>query len=338
MSKTKIPKARLDPADRARANRQKRLAELRKRERLAPALAVYDEQIARLRSSGHSTPELEALGSITGIFLEGYGVVQSQIAAAGKTGINATNAVKRSAGTNYQGLVEYGIICWIDTTNLPLNVRCNAPKAMRDELTIHGVDASGGTFSVEPDIDVCIWEEDGPPKGPLLFLSAKTSLVDRAGQAARWKLYLDMHQTTCPHTKIVADCPIYRTRILVKTSHPIVHAITTANIYKMFSTQPEGELRSGQCRNNTYMFRHKYTTRSDAQEYRPADWVGLREITVLVQQTFAPVVAPPMPVSPVVVTPLRGPVDAVLVPLAAESGPQPASTNGTQLALVPSDK
>jgi hypothetical protein len=164
-------------------------------------------------------------------------------------------------------------------------VRPNAPDKLKDQLTIYGTDA-GGEFSVEPDIDICLWEEGGGAESPLLFVSAKTSLVDRAGQAARWKLYLDLHQTSCPHTKEIHDCPINRTRIKIKTTHPIEHCIVTANIYKIDTTQPYGELTSGQCRNNTYMFRHKYTTRNDAVEIRPDGWASFSAFPDLVMRTY----------------------------------------------------
>ncbi|HZZ84763.1 MAG TPA: hypothetical protein VFE30_09515 [Anaeromyxobacteraceae bacterium] len=273
------------PAIRAQAleNRHSRLDALRKRDRLEPALRRYDALLRRLQVAGHRWPEREALGHITSMFLRSYADVQEQISASGKRGIRAINAIKRSAGTNYQGLVEYGVLRWLETTDLALNVGPNAPKSMKDELTIYGTDSSG-PFQVEPDIDISLWEEGGSARSPLLLVSAKTSLVDRAGQAARWKLYLDMHQTKCPHTSKVPDCPIHRTRIKVRTQHPITHAICTANIYKMDTTLPQGELESGQCRNNTYMFAYRYTTRTE--DIKPVGWRSFREFAELVQQIF----------------------------------------------------
>ena len=82
----------------------------------------------------------------------------------------------------------------------------------------------------------------------------------------------------------MADCPIHRTKIRVLTKHPITHAICTANIYKMGTTLPKGELESGQCRNNTYMFLYRYTTRTD--DTKPAGWESLREFPSLVQKVF----------------------------------------------------
>jgi len=279
------------PADRARANRERRIQQLKKRDRLRPALDAYDAIRKRLADEGGKDPAVEGLAYLTEIFLNSYGIVLDQIAAAGKDGIARVNAIKRSAGTNFQGLCEFAILWWLQTTDLPVNVRPNAPKAMKDELTIYGVDVEG-EFSVEPDIDICLWQEASGPTSPIIFLSAKTSLVDRAGQAARWKLYLDLHQTSCPYTKQVADCPIHRTQVKIKTKHPIEHCVVTANIYKIGTTQPEGELRSGQCRNNTYMFRHKFTTRSDPREYRPSGWKSFAEFPALVKQVFEAAVPP----------------------------------------------
>jgi hypothetical protein len=273
-----------DILEKSRRINQKRLTQLRQRDRLMPCISEYDALLTKLQKEKNcGSSEKEGLSYLTSIFRGTYHTVLAQIKDSGKEGINAINAIKRSAGTNYQGVCEYSIIRWILTTNLPFIVGPNAPPKIKDELTIYGFDADGGEFSVEPDIDISLWVDDGQDNSPLIIVSAKTSLVDRAGQAARWKMYLDMHQTTCPHTSNVSDCPINRTRIKIKTKHPITHAIVTANIYKIDTTQPYGELVSGQCRNNTYMFEHKYTTRNDKQEVRPPSWKSFSEFPNLVE-------------------------------------------------------
>ena len=283
MAKTKVI---LTPLQVAKKAQQKRLADLRKRERLLPCIEEYDAVLQKLKANGNPCPEHAGLAYLTDILRGTYQTVLGQIANSGKTGINAQNAVKRSAGTNFQGLCEYGLLCWLQTTTLPISIGPNAPGTMKDELTIYGKDADAGHFKVEPDIDISLWVPDGNPRSPIMFVSAKTSLVDRAGQAARWKLYLDLHQTACTHVKTVHDCPINRTEIKIKTEHRIVHSIVTANIYKIDTTQPHGELESGQCRNNTYMFKHKYTTRRDDKEVRPAAWRSFAEFPALVEQVF----------------------------------------------------
>lgn len=279
-------KTKTDPLQNAKKAQQKRLANLQKRNRLMPCIEAYDALLAKLKTDGIRNPERQGLVHLTDILRGTYQTVLGQIAASGKVGINAQNAVKRSAGTNFQGLCEYGILRWLQTTDLPISIGPNAPKGMKEELTIYGRDADAGEFKVEPDIDISLWVPDGNKQSPIIFVSAKTSLVDRAGQAARWKLYLDLHQTACRHMKDVLDCPIHRTEVKIKTEHPIYHSIVTANIYKIDTTQPHGELESGQCRNNTYMFKHKYTTRNDAREVRPPAWRSFAEFPSLVEDVF----------------------------------------------------
>ncbi len=272
----------------AKKTQEKRLKALEARDRLLPCLVKYNAIVEQLRAGGDKNPERSAMAYLTDILRGTYQTVLVQIAAAGKTGIGAQNAVKRSAGTNFQGLCEYAVLKWLQTNDLPIAIGPNAPKTMKDELTIFGQDADAGEFSVEPDIDISLWVPDGNGSSPILFLSAKTSLVDRAGQAARWKLYFDLHQTTCQHIKDVSDCPIHRTQIKIKTKHTIAHSIVTANIYKIDTTQPHGELTSGQCRNNTYMFKHKFTTRNDAQEIRPPAWKSFSDFPSLIESVFRP--------------------------------------------------
>jgi hypothetical protein len=292
-----VKSASADPKlARARAQHKVRFKSLRKRDRLRPCLDLYDKTVEDLHHARDPEPLVTAMSYITRIFRETFAEVLGQIEASGKVGISANNAVKRSAGTNFQGLCEYAIARWLENADLPVSICPNAPDALKQELTIFGADA-GNEFSVEPDIDICLWEDGGSESSPLIFVSAKTSLVDRAGQAARWKLYLDLHQTTCPHVAQVHDCPVNRTRVKIRTKHPIEHAIVTANIYKIDTTQPEGELNSGQCKNNTYMFRHKYTTRNDSKEFRPPGWHSFSEFPKLIMRVFQPVTTLTLPIS-----------------------------------------
>lgn len=269
----------------ARAQRAKRRDDLLARDRLRPAIDLYEDLLDEFHEQGVENPTEAGLEHLTEVFLGSYPAVLAQIQASGKTGIAAQNSVKRSAGTNFQGLAEYAVARWLDSTDLPVCIAPNAPVAMKGELTIHGVD-HGAEFSVEPDIDMCLWIPDDDPTSPIIFVSAKSSLVDRAGQAARWKMYLDLHQTTCRYIPEVADCPVRRTEVRLQTQRTITHSIVTANIYKIDTTQPEGELGSGQCRNNTFMFEHRYTTRCDVRELRPAGWQGFNHFPDLVRRIF----------------------------------------------------
>lgn len=274
-------------SEQARELRERRRRLLLKRERLAPAIRAYDAVVEALEARGIHDPAAQALEEITGIFRGSYNEVLSQIEASGKTGIQAQNAIKRSAGTNFQGVCEYAVSRWLDTSDLPVAINTNAPKAMQDELTIHGVD-NGVAFSVQPDIDMCLWVPDQRDDTPIIFVSAKSSLVDRAGQAARWKMYLDMNQTNCQFIPQVSDCPVRKTKVQLQSRRRIYHCIVTANIYKIDTTHPQGELASGQCRNNTFMFEHRYTTRNDPAEERPTGWLGFNEFPDLIESIFRP--------------------------------------------------
>jgi len=270
--------------------RQQRAIALEARERLEPALRRY-RNLVNIFIANDGMAETEArslaLQNLTTIFRESYNDVLQQIIESGKTGIGQTNSIKRSAGTNYQGLVEYAILKLIDSLDLDLAITCNSPPELREELTIHGVDADNVEFSVEPDIDMCIWNPEGGADSPIILLSAKTSIVDRGGQAARWKMYLDMHQTACTHIPTVIDCPVRRTRVRMRTTRPITHCIITANIYKIDTTQPEGELGNAQCRNNTFMFKYKYTTRCDESQLMPDSWGYLSSFPELLRNVYA---------------------------------------------------
>jgi hypothetical protein len=274
----------------ALAIRQDRARALQARERLEPALRRYQSLVIELIDTD-GLSELDArsraLENLTNIFRDSYNDVLEQIISSGKTEIGQTNSIKRSAGTNFQGLVEYALLKLIDTMDLDVAITCNSPKELKEELTIHGIDSDNVEFSVEPDIDMCIWKPEGGPDEPIILLSAKTSIVDRGGQAARWKMYLDMHQTACTYIPDVEDCPVRRTRVKMKTARPITHCIITANIYKIDTTQPEGELGNAQCRNNTFMFKYKYTTRCDDSQLMPDSWRYLSSFHALLQRVYA---------------------------------------------------
>jgi len=140
----------------SRINNSRREKDLRKRDRLQPCLNEYDLLLKKLRKKGVEEPEIEAMSYLTSILRNTYTVVLKQIKASGKEGISAINSIKRSAGTNFQGLCEYAILQWLKTTDMPFCIGPNAPKSMKEELTIFGKDADNGDFSVEPDIDISL--------------------------------------------------------------------------------------------------------------------------------------------------------------------------------------
>lgn len=134
---------------------------------------------------------------------------------------------------------------------------------------------------VNPDVDILLrnvnWVPTTGKREPIVLLSVKTSIIDRGGSAARWKMYFDLANDPCPHI-CETGCAYAKLGIQMENAHlyDIRHGIMTANIYSMGNTdlayREGGELNNQQTRGNTYMFRLKLTTRDDDKAKTPDDW------------------------------------------------------------------
>lgn len=224
-----------------------------------------------------------------------------------KIAASVVNSFRRSAGTNYQALVSFALAEDLRRRGSLWYVAHPVPKAFAESLAIRftaGVpdtdladdeastldsipaeEAHAEAFRVTPDVDILIrhaeWPlvEAGDSLEPVLLLSVKTSLADRAGAAARWKTYFDLVTNPCLH-RTDRDCAW--TRLGITLEQPlavdITHGIVTANIYKINSDESYrlyGELASGQARANTFMFDLKITTRNDGVALEPPGWSDL---------------------------------------------------------------
>jgi hypothetical protein len=231
---------------------------------------------------------------------------------------SVANSLRRSAGTNYQSLVSYALARYLREIGSAWYVEYPTPAELREALAIKftagvpidmGLDEADAVpavsgedvkeeeeeeeeqaeegFRVKPDVDILLrnagWDEqaaDGPE--PVVLLSVKTSLADRAGMAARWKTYFDLATRPCPY-RDKEDCVYHQLGISMDNAdrYDIRHGIVTANIYKIrFHDERyrKGELASGQTRSNTYMFDLKLTTRADEEAETPADWQHFEHI------------------------------------------------------------
>lgn len=216
---------------------------------------------------------------------------------------SVTNSLRRSAGTNYQALVGYALARFLIERESAWYLEHPVPKWFGESLSIRftggvppaeddadpaaiddgaeDVDEVGVT--VAPDVDILLrnaaWVTKSAVPEPVLLLSVKTSLADRAGAAARWKTYFDLVTKPCPHVQEV-DCA-YRHLGIELAYAPdvqITHGIVTANIYKMNSDPyfaENGELRTGQARANTFMFDLRYSTRNDSEQLMAEGWEPL---------------------------------------------------------------
>jgi hypothetical protein len=143
--------------------------------------------------------------------------------------------------------------------------------------------AQPDNYVVQPDVDILLRDAAYVPhegkKEALVLLSVKTSLADRAGMAARWKIYFDLVTNPCA---LIADPACAYAKLGIEmpggADFHIIHGLVTANIYKINFTDArahKGELGSGQTRSNTYMFDLKITTREDNTAETPDDWKTL---------------------------------------------------------------
>lgn len=215
------------------------------------------------------------------------------------------NSLRRSAGTNYQGLVSYALARYLIAAESAWSVQHPVPGdfkravaivfgsattlAPQDDHVDEGEFADAGLLEptpagqdeeivVQPDVDILLrnqgWIGQGPE--PVVLLSLKTSLVDRAGMAARWKIYFDLATRPCPHIGL-DGCAYHHLGIRMDNAdrYSILHGIVTANIYKIQFHDERyrvGELGSAQTRSNTYMFDLKLTTRDDGIAITPESW------------------------------------------------------------------
>ena len=227
------------------------------------------------------------------------------------------NSLMRSAGTNYQGLVTYALAAHLRDSQSAWFVQHPVPKAFGQSLSIRftggvvinpeeiqaaadpdedplldevieeeEVELEDASVTVAPDLDILLqnaaWVPQPDTPEPILLLSVKTSLADRAGSAARWKNYFDIVTSPCAHLG-EDDCAYRRLGIeLANTPNvAITHGIVTANIYKV-NSDPKfaefGELRTQQARSNTFMFELRYTTRNENEKVMAPGWERLSQL------------------------------------------------------------
>jgi hypothetical protein len=267
---------------------------------LGPCLKSY---IENLESKDNPTAE-DYLGNLTKWLLEAKEITEKMIQESMKKKwvddpervfSSVANSLRRSAGTNYQSLVSYALAKYLYDTNSHWYLHYPVPRDFRESLAIiFGLPTeseeeaanSPVDVKVQPDVDILIrnelWDASKGGREPLLLLSIKTSLVDRAGMAARWKTYFDAAQTLCD------DCSKkLGIHLQQADDFEVNHGIVTANIYKYFfhdKSYQKGELESGQTKSNTYMFELKFTTRDDGIAVTPEGWRQFQDVIGVLKQ------------------------------------------------------
>lgn len=206
---------------------------------------------------------------------------------------SVVNSLRRSAGTNYQGLVALAIAEDLLARESSWYLHHPPPKDYMRAMALRFTASDGIDVDIDPDIDILLknaaWGKHSSGDEPVVMLSVKTSLADRAGAAARWKMYFDVATRSCPFDGTLDGCAWHdqgirfaKPDIQVKLKHCIV----TANIYKVGSDDKyakQGELGSAQTRANTFMFDGRFATRVGAN-VQMSGWEPLTSMTGLLNQ------------------------------------------------------
>lgn len=239
-----------------------------------PCLDIYDAWVT-------SHPDESRLSRLTehllGASEETRGVIQARSstrhAGADEEQIirSVVNSLRRSAGTNYQGLVALAIAEELLSTRSAWYIHYPPPREYMRDMALRFTGTAGYNVDIDPDIDILVknaaWHPATGHDEPVVMLSVKTSLADRAGAAARWKMYFDVATRSCPFEGQLEGCAWHDQGL--RFAKPDVkirlqHCIVTANIYKVGSDEryaEEGELGSSQTKANTFMFDKRYATR-----------------------------------------------------------------------------
>jgi hypothetical protein len=252
--------------------------EIRKRATTAasvfrPALELYDAWVAAnpdaLRTERLTDHLLGARETTTEVIARRSRAKHGQDAEA--AGRSIVNSLRRSAGTNYQGLVALGLAEDLRAARSAWYVHYPPPREYMKSLALRFTPRSGFDVEIDPDIDILIknaaWQATSGKDEPVVLLSVKTSLADRAGAAARWKMYFDVATRVCPFDGQLEGCAWHEQGL--RFAKPdlkvrLEHCIVTANIYKVSSDErflDEGELGTAQTKANTFMFDRRYATR-----------------------------------------------------------------------------
>jgi hypothetical protein len=207
--------------------------------------------------------------------------------------LSAVNSMRRSAGTNYQGLVALGIAEDLLERKSAWYLHYPPPQEYLQRLALRFTPKPGLDVEIDPDIDILLrnaaWTDESTGDEPIVMLSVKTSLADRAGSAARWKMYFDVATHSCPFDGKMDGCAWHEQGL--RFARPdlkvrLQHCIVTANIYKMASDArfaDEGELGTAQTKANTFMFDQRYATRT-GPNVQMDNWDPLTKLPDLLSQ------------------------------------------------------
>ena len=144
------------------------------------------------------------------------------------------------AGNNFQALIAYVLARNILVGNLPPLVVTLKPK--KDPTLEKYATINVGGEIQKPDVDIMIHSLD--EEMPIIVISCKTSLRERAGQTYKWKLLIDFATTECRYVEESEECPIHKYELEYDKKRRVLVGFITADFYnEINSPQQQGMLK-----------------------------------------------------------------------------------------------
>lgn len=207
---------------------------------ITPTIDEYESRIKNYTISGYSLPDahLLILNDITSIMKDSQErvnrIIQDRI-NRGKIK-SADQARRNAAGNNFQLIVAYSIIMNIIYKNIPNLMVVHQPKRGREYCKIVEENLQIEVLGEvqKPDCDLLIYnpEEDNDP---IVIISCKTSIRERAGQTYRWKLLYDLSNCNCKHIEQTTICPIRKYNLQNHNQKKVKIGLITADFYDEIS-------------------------------------------------------------------------------------------------------
>jgi len=192
-----------------RESNERLVESLNERKYWEPTKAAFIRKIEEIKISRHVGEKealILALNHLDETMRESEEGVGKLVAARKEAGedLDEGQVSVSVAGHNFQALVAFALAINSIAGNLVGLHIAIKPKKHQIIEKYATIDVMGE--KQKPDVDIITYKEE--KKSPLIILSCKTSLRERAGQTYRWKLLLDLSSCGCPHIQDNPVCPV----------------------------------------------------------------------------------------------------------------------------------
>jgi type II restriction enzyme len=195
-----------------------------------PTIREYNKKIILYLDEGYNFSEAHKiiLNDIENIMRASQPSIERIIQDTGK---NMEQARKTIAGLNFQRIVAYSLMNNVLYDNIPEVVIMVGKKRVefKDFIKRHLTIFVGDGIQ-KPDSDILIFNPNKEDT-PIMIISCKTSLRERAGQTYRWKLLYDLAKTDCEHYKCEKSCPKNKYGVTIDNDRDIIVGFITTDFY-----------------------------------------------------------------------------------------------------------